>query len=575
MIKKLFPCTKGYRLTSVLTSVFVAVETVLEVLIPFMMMKIVDIGIANADLAYVARTGALMLLIALCAFGFGILSSRLAAIAATGFAKNVRSSLFHNVSDFSFANIDRFSSGSLLTRMTVDVTNAQMAYMMIIRLLVRAPVMLIAATIMSITINASLATVFLLALPVLAVAIVLIMTTAYPRFGKMLEKYDAMNATVQERLVGIRVIKAFVREDYECENFDQAASLLRKFQLRAEKVVIISMPVMMAAMYACITAVLWFGGNQIISGTMEPGALFSFIGYVAQILVSLMMISMAFMMIVISRASIKRIIEVFEEKPDISDQQALPEIAVKDGSISLENVDFSYSKDSSKLNLQDINLQINSGERIGIIGGTGSGKTTLMQLIPRLYDVLSGTVKVGGHDVRDYKLKDLRDQVAMVLQGNLLFSGTIAENLRWGDGEASDEELERACRIAQAHEFISSLPEGYQTMLGQAGVNLSGGQKQRLTIARALLKKPSIIILDDSTSAVDTATDAKIREGLRTELGGVTTIIVAQRISSVMDADQIIVMDEGRIRARGRHEELLANDPVYAEIYHSQQKGVS
>jgi ATP-binding cassette subfamily B multidrug efflux pump len=321
--------------------------------------------------------------------------------------------------------------------------------------------------------------------------------------------------------------------------------------------------------------VLWFGGNQIISGTMEPGALFSFIGYVAQILVSLMMISMAFMMIVISRASIKRIIEVFEEKPDISDQQALPEIAVKDGSISLENVDFSYSKDSSKLNLQDINLQINSGERIGIIGGTGSGKTTLMQLIPRLYDVLSGTVKVGGHDVRDYKLKDLRDQVAMVLQGNLLFSGTIAENLRWGDGEASDEELERACRIAQAHEFISSLPEGYQTMLGQAGVNLSGGQKQRLTIARALLKKPSIIILDDSTSAVDTATDAKIREGLRTELGGVTTIIVAQRISSVMDADQIIVMDEGRIRARGRHEELLANDPVYAEIYHSQQKGVS
>ncbi len=574
MIKKLFSCIKGYGKTSILTSVFVIVETILEVFIPFLMMRIVDIGIANADLAYVLKTGLLMVLIAMASFACGTLGGRFAAVAATGFAKNVRARLFHNIQDFSFANIDRFSSASLLTRLTVDVTNTQTAYMMSIRMLVRAPVMLIAATIMALTINASLAVVFLVALPILAVAIILIMRVAYPRFGKMLEKYDEMNGEVQEKLTAIRVIKAFVREDYECDNFGVSASTLRNFQLRAEKVVIFAMPVMMTAMYACIIAVLWFGGNQIIGGTMEAGALFSFIGYVAQILMSLMMISMAFLTIVISRASIQRIGEIFDEEPDITNNAAVDAPHVQDGSISFSHVNFSYAKDREKINLEDINFTINSGERVGIIGGTGSGKTTLVQLIPRLYDVLDGTVEVGGHDVRDYRLEELRDNVAMVLQGNLLFSGTVAENLRWGDANASDGDLVRVCQIAEAHDFIMAMSEGYDTVLGQAGVNLSGGQKQRLCIARALLKHPRVVILDDSTSAVDTATDARIREGFRVNLENVTTITIAQRISSVMDADKIIVMNEGRVIDIGNHQQLLDRNEVYGEVFYSQQKGV-
>ena len=575
MFKKLFPSIKGYGVPSIFASLAVIVETVFEVLLPFLMMKIVDVGIANADLSYVIKVGLLMVVTSLASLFFGIMGARLAAVASTGFAKNVRGRLFHAIQDFSFANIDRFSTASLITRLTIDVTNTQMAYMITIRMLVRAPVMMIAATIMAIRINASLAMIFVVAVPVLAVVIFVLLKVAYPRFGKMLEKYDAMNGQVQEKLTAIRVIKAFVREDYECHNFEEAASTLRRFQLRAEKMVILAMPVMMTAMYSCIIAVLWFGGLQIIGGTMEAGALFSFIGYVAQILMSLMMISVAFMTLVVSRASIRRIVEIIDEQPDIADNSDENAPAMANGSISFSHVDFSYNKDAANLNLQDINLEIKSGQTIGIIGGTGSAKTTLVQLIPRLYDVLAGSVQVGGHDVREYKLDELRENVAMVLQNNLLFSGTIAENLRWGKEDATDEELIAAAKVAQADEFISAMPEGYQTMLGQAGVNLSGGQKQRLCIARALLKHPKIIILDDSTSAVDTATDARIRDGFKKELAGTTTIIIAQRISSVMDADQIVVMEEGKISAIGTHQELLASNKIYAEVFNSQQKGVA
>jgi ATP-binding cassette, subfamily B, multidrug efflux pump len=577
MLKKLLPCTEGYRLTTLLTSLFVVGETIMEVFIPFLMMKIVDIGIAERDMDYILRTGGLMVLVCLASLTCGILGGRFAAVAATGFAKNVRGRVFHNIQEFSFANIDHFSPASLITRLTVDVTNTQLAYMMTIRLMVRSPVMMIAATIMAVNINARLSLVFVVAIPVMALALFAVMRTAYPRFGQMLEKYDAMNGEVREKLTAIRVIKAFVREDYEYGNFVNAASTLRNFQIRAEKIVILNMPLMMTAMFACIIAVLWFGGLQIIAGAMLAGELFSFITYVSQILISLIMFSMAFITLVISWASIKRIVAVLDEQPDIADNTNAGSDAPlpADGSIRFDNVSFSYSKNKERLNLHDINIEIKPGETIGVIGGTGSAKTTLVQLIPRLYDVDEGSVLVGGHDVRDYRLADLRAAVAMVLQENLLFSGTVAENLRWGDPNATDEELRAAARMAEADDFIAAMPEGYNTVLGQAGVNLSGGQKQRLTIARALLKKPKIIILDDSTSAVDTATDARIRAAFRRELAGVTTIIIAQRIASVMDADRIFVLDEGQIAESGTHQELLAAGGIYAEVYTSQSKGVS
>lgn len=575
MLKKLLPSLKGYGYISILTSLFVAGETVLEVFIPLLMARIIDIGVANADLNYVLKTGLLMAGMAMLALACGVASGYFAAHASTGFAQGLRRDLFHHLQDFSFANIDRFSTASLITRLTVDVTNTQMAFMMTIRMLVRAPVMLVAATIMAIRINSELAAVFLYSVPVLALALGLIMRTAYPRFGKMLEKYDALNAALQERLTAIRVIKAFVREDHETENFRHAATELRRFQVRAEKIVIINMPVMMFTMNACIIAIVWFGGNLIISERMLVGELFSFISYVGQILMSLMMISMVFIMLVISRASMKRVVECLDEQPDIEDPPGEEHPQVEDGSVEFRGVDFSYSKNKDRLNLRGIDLRIEPGQTVGVIGGTGSAKTTLVQLIPRLYDVSAGQVLVGGHDVREYRIRDLRDNVAMVLQNNLLFSGTIEDNLRWGDMEASQEDIEAAAKAAQAHDFIMDFPNGYQTVLGQAGVNVSGGQKQRLTIARALLKKPRIIILDDSTSAVDTATDAAIRAAFRRELKGTTAIIIAQRISSVMDADQILVLDEGRIVERGTHEELLAKSPIYREVYESQQKGVA
>ena len=575
MIKKLFPSVKGFGWYALFSMIFVAGETLLEVLIPKLMADIINIGVATADLDYVVSVGLQMIGLALLALICGAASGRCAAVAATGFARNLRRDLFYHMQDFSFANIDRFSTASLITRLTVDVNNAQMSFMMIIRVLVRAPAMLVAATAMAYAINARLSLVFFLAIPVLGLALGLISVKAYPRFGAMLEKYDLMNGAVQERLTAIRLIKSFVREDHERESFGQVSDRVRQFQIRAERVVITNAPIMMLTTYVCIIAVLWFGGNMIIAGAMAPGDLVTFITYIGQILMSLMMISMIFIMLVISRSSVKRICECLDEVSDVRDRENAAPEGPQDGSVEFRQVDFSYSKDPDKLNLRDINLKIDSGMTVGIIGGTGAAKTTLVQLIPRLYDVTRGQVLVGGRDVRDYPVARLRDAVAMVLQNNLLFSGTIADNLRWGDPQATDQELEAAARAASAHDFITSFPQGYQTVLGQAGVNVSGGQKQRLTIARALLKRPKIIILDDSTSAVDTATDAAIRAAFRKSLQATTAIIIAQRISSVMEADMIVVLDEGHIAACGSHEQLLAENPIYREVYESQMQGAA
>lgn len=573
MLKKLMPCIKGYKKETILAPITVAGEVVLEIFIPFLMAKIIDEGVGKRDLSYVVWTGALMVVMALLSLVFGALSGRFAAVASAGFAKNLRGKLFHKIQDFSFFNVDKFSTASLVTRLTTDVTNTQNSFMMIIRMLVRAPFMFVSATIMAVSINAELSLIFLVAVPILVIALLFIAKKAFPLFNKMLKKYDQMNASVQENLVAIRVVKAFVRRDYENEKFEDAADAVRSAQVKAEKILICNMPLMMLVMNLCVVAVVWFGGNMVVAGGMLAGELMSFINYIAQILMSLMMISMVFVTLVLSRSSAARIVEVLDEEIDIRDDAADPNLQVKDGSIEFSDVCFSYAKDGGNLALEHINLKIEPGETVGIIGGTGSAKTTLVQLIPRLYDVFSGSLKVGGRDVRDYKIEHLRDAVSMVLQKNVLFSGTIRENLKWGDGNASDEEIYDACRSACADEFIRSFPDGYDTDLGQGGVNVSGGQKQRLCIARALLKKPKIIILDDSTSAVDTATDASIRAAFREKLSDTTTIIIAQRISSVQDADKIIVMDEGEIRDIGTHEELLARSEIYREVYASQQKG--
>ncbi len=572
VIKTLFPCVKGYGVPAILSGITIMLEVVLEIFIPFLMAKIIDVGIPNKDIGYIAKIGGLMVLFAMLSLLFGALSARFASIASTGFAKGIREAEFKKIQDFSFYNVDRFSSSSLITRLTTDVTNTQMSFMMVIRTLVRAPLMLVGAIIMATAINQDLTFVFLAAIPVLVIALALIMSKAHPRFQFMLKKFDKLNSKIQEALIGIRVVKAFVRGDYEEEKFEDAANQVREAQVRAEKIVIFNMPIMQLMMYACIIAILWFGGNMIIAETMQIGQLISFISYVSQILMSLMMISMIFVMLVISRASMYRIAEVLNEKIDIDETGTVKE--VQNGSICFNDVSFSYFKDENNLVLENINLNIGSGETIGIIGGTGSAKTTLVQLIPRLYDTTKGSVYVGGRDVRDYDLVSLRDAVAMVLQKNVLFSGTIKENLRWGDKEATDEEIVAACESAQAHDFIMSFPNGYDTELGQGGVNLSGGQKQRLCIARALLKKPKIIILDDSTSAVDTATDKKIRDMLAKHAPEVTKMIIAQRIDSVKDADRIIVMDEGRICGFGTHTELMQSNEIYREVYESQQKGV-
>ena len=573
MYKTIFSHIGNYKKQAILAPVTIIGEVAMEVTIPLVMAHIIDDGIRQGKVSYVAAMGGVMVLMALFSLIFGALSGRFAAVAAMGFAKNLRSALFRKDQDFSFSNVDKFSTASLTTRLTTDVTNIQNAFMMFIRMAFRSPMMFIFATIMAVRQNAKLSLVFLVSVPILGAAVFTIVAKAHPRFEKMLSRYDSMNAKVQENLTGIRVVKAFSREDYENERFTERTDEVRAAQFFAEKLVILNMPIMQLCMYATITAIIWFGGKMAVVGDIQTGELSSFIMYVGQILMSLMMLSMLFIMFVISRASMERIYEVLKEEPSIKDAENGSQISAQDGSISFRNVSFSYFDDMNNLALENISLDIRSGETIGIIGGTGSSKSSLVQLIPRLYDATQGEVIVGGHSVRDYPLETLRNQVAMVLQKNVLFSGTIRDNLKWGDENATDEEMIDACKSACAHDFIMDFPDGYDTDLGQGGVNVSGGQKQRLCIARALLKKPKIIILDDSTSAVDTATDSSIRAAFREKLSDTTTIIIAQRISSVQDADRIIVMDGGKITDIGTHDELMKTSTIYREVYDSQQKG--
>ena len=573
MFGKLAPYMKKYRLLMLLSPLMMVGEVLLEVSIPMLMSRIVDEGIPSQDMALVLRLGGLMVLMAVASLLCGALGSVFSSKASIGVGSEIRAGVFNKVQSFSFANTDHFSTASLVTRMTTDINNTQNALIMVLRTLARAPVMLVSATIMAFRINASLVTVFLVAIPALAAALAAIAMTAYPRFQAMLKKYDGLNGSVQENLIAIRVVKAFVREPHEKRKFKGSNDSLMQASLKAERVIILNSPLMQLTMYACILAILWFGGHKIVAGTMLTGQLISFISYVTQILMSLMMLSMIFVNLVMSRASVSRILEVLDEPLDITDSGKAAEVA--DGSIEFQDVCFKYNPDQAEDVLSHINLKISSGQTVGILGGTGSAKTTLVQLIPRLYDATSGRLLVGGHDVRDYDLSTLRNNVAMVLQKNVLFSGTIRDNLRWGNAEATDEEIVAACQAAQAHDFVMSFPDGYDTDLGQGGVNVSGGQKQRLCIARALLKRPKVLILDDSTSAVDTATDAQIREALARESAGMTTLIIAQRVSSVEHADVILVMDEGRIAAMGTHEELLQSSGIYREVYESQQKGVA
>lgn len=571
MVKRLSKSIREYKKASILSGVMMIGEVLMEVLVPYIMSLIIDVGMANQDITYVVLVGLGMLLMSTAGMGFGVFSGRYCAVAGAGFAKNLRKDMYYNIQNFSFSNIDRFSTSSLITRLTTDVTNVQNAYQMIIRTLIRAPIMLVCACVMAFSLNWKLALIFVAIAPLLAIFLAFIMIKAHPLFRQMYKKYDKVNSVVQENLTGIRVVKAFVREDHENEKFDKASGELMRVSKAAEKLLILTNPVMQSAMYICMLLVAWFGGNFIIQGSMKTGQLMSFLSYITQILMSLMMVSMVFVMIVMAKAAAQRITEVLEEKSDIvAPENAVEEI--EDGSISFENVSFSYNGEGKEV-LRNINLDIKSGQTIGIIGGTGSSKSTLVQLIPRLYDVESGSIKVGGRDVREYDLNALRNNVAMVLQKNTLFSGTIKDNLKWGDENATDEEIKAAAELAQADSFVTSFSNGYDTDLGQGGVNVSGGQKQRLCIARAALKKPKILILDDSTSAVDTRTDAMIRKGLRENLTDATKIIIAQRVSSIEDADKIIVLNNGEIIDSGTHEELLASSEVYKDLYTSQVKG--
>ncbi len=574
MYKKVFSHLREYKKYAFLTPIIMIGEVIMEILIPYVMAEMINRGIkGDGGTSFTVKAGLLMIGMAVISLCFGALGGMTAARAGMGFGKNLRGALFNKVQDYSFANVDKFSTASLVTRLTTDVTNIQNTLMMLIRMAIRAPFMMVGAMIMAVKISPKLSTVFFVAVPVLAIILVFIMTNAHPRFSKMLKKYDAMNASVQENLIGIRVVKAFVRERHEKEKFQMSAEDVRNSQIMAEKLIILNGPAMQISMYACIVAILWFGGNMVINATgMEIGDLSGFISYITQILSSLMALSFIFISLVISRASIGRVVEILDEDIDIKDAQGST-LTLEDGSIEFRHVNFSYSKNPDNLTLTDIDLKIRSGETVGVIGGTGSAKSTFVQLIPRLYDVLDGELIVGGHNVKDYRLSTLRDDVAMVLQKNVLFSGTIKDNLKWGNENATDEEIIQACKNAQAHDFITSFPDGYDTVLGQGGVNVSGGQKQRLCIARALLKRPKIIILVDSTSAVDTATDAKIRQAFRNELGDTTAIIIAQRISSVQDADRTVVLDDGKVVAFDTHENLLKTCDIYREVYESQMKG--
>ncbi|MDY0289772.1 MAG: ABC transporter ATP-binding protein [Sphaerochaeta sp.] len=571
MLQNVRKQTKGYRVPGFLTSLFVVLEVVMDVFIPYLMANLIDQGIDAGNMDRIWYWGMILLGCALVALIFGVLSGFFAAIASTGFAKNLRQKMYYSIQDFSFSNIDKFSSSSLITRLTTDVTNVQRAYQMMIRIAVRSPFMLVFSFFMASRLNAKLSLVYLGALPLLAIGMAIIIKNAYPLFVRVFKTYDKLNAVVQENVRGVRVVKAFVREEHETEKFKKVSTSIYEDSSRAEKIVAFNSPLMQGLMYISILAISYFGAKLIVSESMTTGQLMSFITYTSQILMSLMMLSMVFVMITISRASAFRIEEVLAEKSDLVDKDdALAHVA--DGSIDFDQVAFSYTKREDKLCLKDITLHIKSGDVVGIIGPTGSGKTSLIQLIPRLYDTYSGSVKVGGIDVRDYQLDALRGAVSVVLQKSVLFSGTIKENLRWGDLEATDEDLVRACKIAQADSFIRSFPNGYDSHIEQDGSNLSGGQKQRLSIARSILTQPKVLILDDSTSAVDTKTDTLIRRAFRNELKDTTKIIISQRINSVKDADMIVVMDEGSVQAVGTHDELLVQSEMYREIYDSQSR---
>lgn len=572
MIKTLAAQIKEYKKASIITPIFMILEVIFEMLLPFLMASIIDDGVEAGNMRHIYTVGAVMVAAALCGLFCGVMGGKYGARASTGFAKNLRQAMFENIQTFSFSSLDKFSTAGLVTRLTTDVTNMQMAYQMILRICFRAPVSMICAMAMAFFINAKLASVYLAAVVVLGVVLFFIIRGAMKYFKQAFPKYDELNASVQENVSAVRVVKAYVREDYETKKFKNASQGIYDIFLKAEKQVVLNMPVMQFTVYGCILLISWLGAKQIVQNTLTTGELMSLLTYCMNILMSLMMVAMIFVMMSMSIASAERICEVLNEKSDLTNPVD-PVYEVPNGEIEFRHVRFSYHKESSEAVLHDINLKIHAGETVGIIGGTGSAKTSLVNLISRLYDVSEGNVLVGGRDVREYDIETLRDQVAVVLQKNVLFSGTILDNLRWGDADATEDECRRVCKLACADEFIEKLPEGYHTHIEQGGTNVSGGQRQRLTIARALLKKPKVLILDDSTSAVDTATDAKIRKAFAEEIPNTTKLIIAQRVASVMEADRIIVMDDGRIHGFGTHEELLRDNEIYREVYESQTNG--
>ena len=572
MNKTLLRSVREYKKQSVLAPLFVILEVLMEVLIPMEMAKIIDVGIAKGNINYIVQRGLILVVMAMLALWFGVIAGKMAAVAAAGYAKNLRHDIFYKVQEFSFKNIDHFSTSGLVTRMTTDITNVQMAYMMSIRLLARAPIMVLLSWVMTLMINVKIALLFLIVIPLLGGTLIFIAKKAHPHFVKVFDEYDVLNNSVQENVNASRVVKAFVREDFEIRKFHGISKYVYDLFTKAEKIVSWNSPVMQFTMYTVVLLLVAIGGKSIVFGSMATGELTSVIVYALQILMSLSMVTFVFVMIMIAEASTDRITDVLKEVPEMADNEDSVK-EVPNGEIVFDHVNFSYGGKVGNLSLKDINLHIKSGQTVGIIGGTGSAKSTLVQMIPRLYDVTEGSVKVGGIDVRDYNLEALRDQVSMVLQKNVLFSGSIYENIRWGDENASDEEVQRVCRLAQADGFINEFPAGYKTQIVQGGNNVSGGQKQRLCIARALLKKPKILILDDSTSAVDTKTDALIRKAFREEIPDTTKIIIAQRVASIEDADQIIVLDGGAVAGVGTSQELLKTNEIYREVYESQVRG--